>query len=254
MIFKQDVKSNSLVNSFDDINSSSGSSIEYQKVLLVMISSIKDLMVCPISLQIFDNPVITPSGCTINASIMKELISKDKNDPFDKTKKCTDLVVNRFVSDVKEIIQIAKHKNAQIAQEGGDNKSESIQEAPEAIEESKYHHSYQNNDAQENQDPELDHKENVRIGNSDSSVHASEDPSRREFSTQANLASAEIGDINMNPSLLFESIFRTKFMDVFSHDSILKMSTSQTFKVLKVVLENPQILIDIHKNKKMMSL
>ena len=52
--------------------------------------------------------MILPSGNTVNKSVMETLIQNYKTDPYDREKRCTQLVVNRFASETAEIINEAQ--------------------------------------------------------------------------------------------------------------------------------------------------
>ena len=49
------------------------------------------------------SPVVLPSGHTIEKCVMEQFIERKDNDPFDNSKKCEQIVFNRFFDNVKEL-------------------------------------------------------------------------------------------------------------------------------------------------------
>ena len=72
---------------------------EYYKSL---ISKLKELFQCPLSLDHLYNPMILPSGFTINESYLNRLINC--KDPYNMNLIVSNKIVNRFANDVKDII------------------------------------------------------------------------------------------------------------------------------------------------------
>lgn len=67
------------------------------------------LLQCPINMEKIKNPVVLPSGITVDKEVMDRLIDKKHPDPFDRTKKWYKILVNRFVYDFIETLQNAKN-------------------------------------------------------------------------------------------------------------------------------------------------
>ena len=68
-----------------------------------LIYQLKELFECPLSLDRLVDPVILPSGKTINESCFNQLV--DSRDPFNKEVIVKHKIHNRFANEVKEIIE-----------------------------------------------------------------------------------------------------------------------------------------------------
>ena len=73
-----------------------------------LICQLKELFECPLSLERLVNPVILPSGKTINESCFNQLV--DSRDPFNKEFVVKHKIHNRFAREVKEIIEASDSK------------------------------------------------------------------------------------------------------------------------------------------------
>ncbi len=69
-----------------------------------LVGEIEKLLICPISLEMVKEPVITPSGNLIDGSIAAKLINERKNDPFNGDLPMITLVFNRFAAEIKKLI------------------------------------------------------------------------------------------------------------------------------------------------------
>ena len=67
------------------------------------LDELKELLQCPIILDIFTNPVMTPSGNTIEESVMSTLIKNKDPDPFSKTGFCKKLIPNMLIKNIIEL-------------------------------------------------------------------------------------------------------------------------------------------------------
>ena len=71
-----------------------------------LISQLKILYECPLSLDRLKNPIILPSGFTINEDYFDKLI--DSKDPYNKEFIVKHKVHNRFANEVKEIVEASE--------------------------------------------------------------------------------------------------------------------------------------------------
>ena len=81
---------------------------EYEKLFSSTLEKFENMLKWPISLDTLEEPMILPSGNTVNKSVMETLIQNYKTDPYDREKRCTQLVSNRFASETAEIINEAQ--------------------------------------------------------------------------------------------------------------------------------------------------
>ena len=85
---------------------------EYEKLLASTLKQFESLMQCPISFDDLENPMVLPSGNTVNKGVLQTLIEGRKPDPFDRNKVCRKLIVNRFATETAEILdKIQKEKS-----------------------------------------------------------------------------------------------------------------------------------------------
>ena len=75
----------------------------YNKKLFDLIFQLKQVFVCPLSLDCLSNPVILPSGVTINEEFFDKLINK--KDPYNNKLDVNYKIHNRFAAEVKEIVE-----------------------------------------------------------------------------------------------------------------------------------------------------
>ena len=75
----------------------------YNKILFDLIFQLKQAFICPLSLDCLSNPVILPSGVTINEEFFDKLINK--KDPYNNNLIVNYKIHNRFAAEVKEIIE-----------------------------------------------------------------------------------------------------------------------------------------------------
>ena len=71
-----------------------------------LISDLKEQFDWPLTLVEMTKPHILPSGITINEDTLDELIRRGSFDPFNKNFRVQQKIVNRFVSDVQEIVKL----------------------------------------------------------------------------------------------------------------------------------------------------
>jgi hypothetical protein len=76
------------------------SEVQYKDLFETLYDSLQSHLVCPLTLEKIDDPVMLPSGQTVEKAFMQDLISKNKRDPFDRNKLCTTIVQNRFAQYV----------------------------------------------------------------------------------------------------------------------------------------------------------
>ena len=58
---------------------------------------------CPIVLETFKNPVLTPSGNTVEGSVMKTLVQNKALDPFTRNGVCKQIIPNLLVRQISEL-------------------------------------------------------------------------------------------------------------------------------------------------------
>jgi len=73
--------------------------------LAAQVVKIMSQLECPISLEEIKSPVVCPSGHTIEHKVYEDLVKKGMNDPFSGEKLDSKIIVNRFMTNVKEILQ-----------------------------------------------------------------------------------------------------------------------------------------------------
>ena len=78
----------------------------YNKKYFDLIFQLKQMFVCPISLDCLSNPVILPSGITINEEFFDKLINK--KDPYNNNLIVNCKIHNRFAAEVKEIVEASE--------------------------------------------------------------------------------------------------------------------------------------------------
>ena len=74
--------------------------------------SLKELFECPLSMAELTSPMILLSGNTIQEDYCDELIKRNSLDPFNKNLRVQHKIVNRFVLDVKEVLDKSQQKVA----------------------------------------------------------------------------------------------------------------------------------------------
>ena len=72
--------------------------------LTTIVHKITKELECPLLLIPMQTPTITPSGNTIDESIMDELISSQGTDPFDNKTPCKEKIINRLAIKIRDII------------------------------------------------------------------------------------------------------------------------------------------------------
>ena len=104
---------------FTEIVNSTDLSNEVQRdsILHKILSKLSELIDCPISMIQIQNPVILPSGVTIDRKAYDNLIGK--KDPYDKTLVVGKVVVNRIFKDIIEFLH-------EISDQINENKQEGI--------------------------------------------------------------------------------------------------------------------------------
>lgn len=89
-------------------NSYYSPSLLYQKPLVSskssLYSQLSDLLVCPISLEMLKDPVIAPSGNTMERDMMQGLIDRGENDPFTRKGRCAHIIPNYLVKQIIELV------------------------------------------------------------------------------------------------------------------------------------------------------
>ena len=78
------------------------SNVKYCEYYYSLLSHLKELYECPLSLDQLDNPTILPSGFTIEEDYFDKLMNC--KDPYNKNLIVKYKIFNRFAKDVKEII------------------------------------------------------------------------------------------------------------------------------------------------------
>ena len=68
-----------------------------------LLASLKEHLQCPIILETFKNPVLTPSGNTVESSVMENLIKNRKLDPFSRKGTCKEIFPNLLVRQISEL-------------------------------------------------------------------------------------------------------------------------------------------------------
>ena len=68
------------------------------------LACLKEHLQCPIILETFKNPVMTPSGNTVEGSVMKTLVQNKAFDPFTRNGVCKELIPNLLVRQISELV------------------------------------------------------------------------------------------------------------------------------------------------------
>ena len=71
-----------------------------------MLNDLNDLFKCPILNTKMDNPMILPSGNTVDKDTISQI--KDDRDPYNKNLKTSNAIPNRLAKQIKEILDGAK--------------------------------------------------------------------------------------------------------------------------------------------------
>ena len=74
------------------------------KKLDKLLTSLEEHLQCPILLETFQNPVLTPSGNTVEGSVMKTLVQNKALDPFTRNGVCKELIPNLLVRQISELV------------------------------------------------------------------------------------------------------------------------------------------------------
>ena len=80
--------------------------VHYFEFYYSLISDLKGQLYWPLTMVEMTKPHILPSGNTINEDTLDELIRRRCFDPFNKNFRVQQKIVNRFASDVQEIIKL----------------------------------------------------------------------------------------------------------------------------------------------------
>ena len=78
----------------------------YKDNYFELIFQLKNLFDCPLSFDRLKNPIILPSGLTIDESYFDRLI--DSKDPYNKQLIVKQKIHNRFAIQVKEIVEASE--------------------------------------------------------------------------------------------------------------------------------------------------
>ena len=68
----------------DAVKNLNGSDKKYQKLYISIVTKLKNLLECPITLEVITDPLVLPSGITIDESAMQELVKGNRKHPFSK--------------------------------------------------------------------------------------------------------------------------------------------------------------------------
>ena len=68
-----------------------------------LLKKLEELLQCPINLELMVEPVLTPSGNTLDKQAMEPLISRKKRDPFTRQGFCKVIKPNYLVKQILEI-------------------------------------------------------------------------------------------------------------------------------------------------------
>ena len=82
--------------------------IRYKDNYFKLIFQLKDFLECPLSFDYLKNPIILPSGLTIDESYFDRLI--DSKDPYNKQLIVKQKIHNRFAIQVKEIVETSEEQ------------------------------------------------------------------------------------------------------------------------------------------------
>ncbi|CAI2369860.1 unnamed protein product [Moneuplotes crassus] len=82
-----------------------GPNRDYKKLFCFFYERIESLLDCPLSYEKLTEPVILPSGITINQNFCEKLITTNCYDPYNSTLKINSIIINRFTKSVKEIYE-----------------------------------------------------------------------------------------------------------------------------------------------------
>ena len=84
--------------------------VHYFEFYDTLVSNLEELFECPLSMADLTSPMILPSGRTIQEDNLDELIRRNSLDPFNKNLRVQHKIVNRFVFDVKDVIDNSQKK------------------------------------------------------------------------------------------------------------------------------------------------
>lgn len=76
----------------------------FEENISTLVHKVDKELECPILLAPMQTPTITPSGNTVDESIMDDLISSKKADPFDSKSLCDKKIINRLAINIRNII------------------------------------------------------------------------------------------------------------------------------------------------------
>ena len=79
--------------------------VDFYETYKQLISDVNKILLCPLSMSELTNPVILPSGHTIQEGYFDELKRRRYKDPYDNSKILKDKVHNRFASEVIKIVK-----------------------------------------------------------------------------------------------------------------------------------------------------
>ena len=101
------LKHNSRVNELKELRNNFNKIIVHKsnriKKFDELLASLKEHLQCPIVLETFKNPVLTPSGNTVESSVMRNLIKNRKLDPFSRKGTCKEIIPNLLVRQISEL-------------------------------------------------------------------------------------------------------------------------------------------------------
>ena len=83
----------------------SSSSINSEDKFTKLMKELKELLTCPITTELMKNPMLTPSGNTVEDKSMIRLIIDGKTDPFTRQGVCKELKSNYLVKQILEVIK-----------------------------------------------------------------------------------------------------------------------------------------------------
>ena len=91
-----------------DLNSaiSSGGNIMNNELL---VDKLKEMLICPLSGEWFTNPVVLPSGVTVEESTYDNLAKENRRDPFNPSLYLSDKIKNRLIINLIEVVKKQEH-------------------------------------------------------------------------------------------------------------------------------------------------
>ncbi|CAI2363377.1 unnamed protein product [Moneuplotes crassus] len=89
----------------------------YKELLCDFIAKVDSAFECPLSCDKLRDPVILPSGHTINSDFYEKLIKSKARDPYNKSYRLTHAIVNRLAIQIQEIMDYVKIKKTNLEEQ-----------------------------------------------------------------------------------------------------------------------------------------